>query len=335
MARTSIKDIARRAGVCIGTVSRVINNLDRVHPKTRARILALIEQTGYRPSSRGRALVSGRTRNILVVVHDIADPYCAALSKTFSREWHARGYRMLLGDSNCNPALEREHLLRARDGSVDGLVVSPCPGERSNAALYRQMMKDHFPFVAIDNRIAGVKTDCVKYDDAKAGSLAVDHLVARGHKHIAFLHSKIAFQTVRDRIRGFTQALRRHNLPLREAFLAPLPTGLPEADAAIRALMGRNPRPTAVIAENEIMALLCMNIVLQAGLKVPADLSIVSIGDTLPDIFQPFPLTTVALHHDVLCRLAVTQLHRQIEAASTRQPVVQIIKPDLIRRVSA
>jgi len=254
MSRVSINDIARRAGVCIGTVSRVINNLDRVHPKTRERILKIIEITGYRPSPAGRALVSGKTRNVLVVLHDISDPYCAAISKRFSRHWHDLGYKMLLADSNYDPGLEREHLTYARHGSVDGLIVVPVPG-RTNNAIYREILKAGLPFVAIDNRVEGVKTNCVKYDDIAAAVMAVEYLAGIGHRRIAFVHSRTRFQTVRDRLTGYQETVRRLKLSLKENFQTPFSNDPDEAAEAVRKLMSGKPAPTALVAENETMAM--------------------------------------------------------------------------------
>lgn len=336
MSKVSIKDIARKAGVCIGTVSRVINNLDRVHPETREKILKLIEETGYRPSSAGRALVSGRTHNVLVVVHNIADPYCAAISKTFSSRWHDLGYKMLLGDSNYNPELEREHLTRARDGSVDGLIVSPIPGRKNNTT-YIEMVKSGFPFIAIDNRVEGVKTNCVKYDDYAATSIAVEHVAGMGHKHIAFMQSRPEYQTVKDRLAGYLETMSRLKLSVRDQFLTPLPKPLPETAEVVQNLMHQKTAPTAMIAENEIMAMVCMNTLLQAGFKIPQDVAVIAIGDTLPDHFAPVPLTTVSLRHDLMCLEAVQLLNRLINnpKSAKQPPVIEIIRPELIIRASA
>ncbi len=336
MKKISIKDIARKAGVCIGTVSRVINNLDRVHPATRRKIQKLISQTGYRPSSAGRALVSGRTHNILVVLHNIADPYCAALSKIFSQRWHSLGYKMLLGDSNHDVEMEREHLVRAREGSVDGLLISPIPG-RSNKNAYLDMAKTGLPFVAIDNQISGLETYCVKYDDSAAASIAVDYLAGKGHEQIAFAYSWTDFQTVKDRQAGYIATLNRLGLPARSNFHSPLSTMRCEAAEAILKLMKSRIAPTALLAENEIMALVCMNTLIQAGFKIPQDIALIAIGDTLADHFSPIPLTTVSLRHDLMCHKAVETLHNMIEnPKAAKQPAVQeIIKPELIIRASA
>jgi len=336
MSRISIKDIAKRAGVCIGTVSRVINNMDRVHPETREKIKKLIEETGYRPNSAGRALVSGRTRNVLVVVHNIADPYCAAISKCFSRLWHELGYKMLLGDSNYDPALELEHLARARDGSVDGLIVSPIPG-RDNNAIYRDMIKSGFPFVAIDNRVEAVRTNCVKYDDNAASTIAIEYLATKDHKNIAFMQSRPEFQTVKDRLTGYRETIERLKLPLKDDFQTPLSTVLTATSNAIRKLFRQKPAPTAILAENEIMAMVCMNTLLQAGYKIPHDVAVIGIGDTLTDHFVPIPMTTVSLRQDLMCQEAVTMLKMLIDNPGTRKqpPIGEIIQPKLIIRTSA
>ncbi|MDD4869895.1 MAG: LacI family DNA-binding transcriptional regulator [Kiritimatiellae bacterium] len=336
MSRISIKDIAKKAGVCIGTVSRVINNMDRVHPKTREKIRRIIENTGYRPSSMGRALVSGRTHNVLVVVHNIADPYCAAISKLFSGHWHSLGYKMLLGDSNYDAELEREHLVRARDGSVDGLIVSPIPG-RTNILTYREMIKSRFPFIAIDNRAEGARTNCVKYDDHSAASIAIEYLAKKGHKHIAFANSRLEYQTVKDRQAGYLETMHRMKLSVREEFLTPLPKPLPETAETIQQLMRQKPAPTALLAENEIMATVCINTLLRSGFKVPDDVAVIAIGDTLTDHFSPVPMTTVSLRQDLMCQKAVEVLSLLINNPKMRSqsPAQEIIQPELIVRQSA
>src|SRR5665647_1046244 len=105
MNRTTIHDIAKQAGVCIATVSRVINNKDNVLPQTRRRILDLIDRTGYRPNAMGRGLVLRRSQNILLEHFNIADPYCVALAEGISSHCQAIGYRMLLADCRFDPAL--------------------------------------------------------------------------------------------------------------------------------------------------------------------------------------------------------------------------------------
>lgn len=336
MSKTSIKDIAKKAGTCISTVSRVINNLDRVHPETREKIQRIIAETGYRPSSAGRALVSGKTNNILVVLHNIADPYCAAISKIFSSCWHELGYKMLLGDSNYDQELEREHLARARDGSVDGLIVSPIPGH-DNSTTCREMVTSGFPFVAIDNRVEGVKTNCVKYDDHAAARIAVEYLAGKGHKHIAFIQSRPEYQTVKDRLAGYRETLQRLALPLRDEFQTPVSNDLSESSAAILALMSRKPAPAAILAENEIMAMVCMNTLLQSGFRIPQDVAVIAVGDTLSDQFAPVPMTTVSLRQDLMCERAVNILKQLIDnpKPAKQAPVQEIIQPELIIRASA
>lgn len=336
MSRISIKDIARKAGVCIGTVSRVINNMDRVHPETREKIQKLIEETGYRPNSAGRALVSGKTRNVLVVVHNIADPYCAAISKLFSSCWHQLGYKMLLGDSNYDSELECEHLTRARDGSADGLIVSPIPG-KTNTSTYRKMVKSGFPFVAIDNCVEGARTNCVKYDDYAAASIAVEYLARKGHRHIAFVNSRPEYQTVRDRHAGYHETMQRMKLPVRDDFLAPLPKVLPETAEAVQRLMRQKPTPTAMLAENEIMAMVCMNTLLRIGFRIPQDVAVIAIGDTLTDHFAPVPMTTVSLRQDIMCQKAVRILCQLMDnsAQIKEKPIQEIVQPELIIRNSA
>ena len=187
MSPPTIHDIARQAGVCIGTVSRVLNNKDRVHPRTRERIRCIIEQTGYQPSAMGRGLVTRRSHNVMLLVHNIADPHCIGLAKHLSRLCRARGYRLLVGDSDYEPALEAECLRDVHDGSADGLLVSPLPGAHS-LPLFRKLTDARFPMFPLMNAVPGTRIPCVKYDDLGAGRLATVFLPGRGHRRIGGIH---------------------------------------------------------------------------------------------------------------------------------------------------
>ncbi len=169
MKNITIHEIAEMAGVCIGTVSRVINNKDKVHPQTREKILKLIEQTGYRPSALGQGLRSRCSRCLLLQVPNIADPYSASVAKTISFHCRAAGYKMFLGDSDYDPQTEASYLHRLRDGGVDGLIISPLAGGKNNR-LIAALVRDGFPVVAMDNPLPGVQVNSVRYDDYAGAS---------------------------------------------------------------------------------------------------------------------------------------------------------------------
>ena len=316
--KLTIRDIADMSGVCIGTVSRVLNNKDRVHPTTRKRILATIAETGYRPSAIARGLVHNRTHNILLGLHNIADPHCGSVAKVIGSRCRKLGYGLLLGDSNYESAIEAEYLRRARDGNVDGMIMSALPAP-ANIPLYEALAAQAFPMVVTECPIPGVDLNCVKYDDIAVGRQAVDYLLGQGHRRIAFLQWQHGFPTVKDRHRGYVEGLVARGIADRPDYLITAPKSLVRwAPDVLRALFRLPEPPTAIITENEIMASMCVNTLLQLGKRIPADMAIVGIGSVLSTSLVPLPLTVVALQHEEAMQRAVALLVRLIEEPELR-----------------
>jgi DNA-binding LacI/PurR family transcriptional regulator len=335
--KKTIHDVAEMAGVCIGTVSRVINNKDKVHPETRRRILDLIEQTGYRPSALGRGLVLRRTCNIMLQVPNVSDPYSASVAKNVSNYCRGNGYRTLLGDSDYDPAIEAEYLRRARDGSADGLLISPLPTDE-NIPCFLDLVHAGFPLVAMDNAIPGVPISCVKYDDLAGAIMAVDYLFEKGHRNIAYLQWRPEYQTVKDRLQGYTFSHAKRGLAVNPDYIVLVPESLQSwsMEPLDRLLRMPDP-PTAIFAENEIMAMACVSTLGRLGKRIPEDVAVMSFGDALLDHVTPVPLTTIWLHQDETSRKAVQLLLELIEDPQRRcdPPQQHVQKPELIIRKSA
>ncbi|HEY3324394.1 MAG TPA: LacI family DNA-binding transcriptional regulator [Planctomycetota bacterium] len=331
---TTIRDIARRAGVCIGTVSRVINNKDKVDPATRERILKLIQRTGYRPSALGRSLALQRSSTILLSVINVSDPYCAFLLKDVSSFCRARGYSTLLGDSSYSAAIEAEYLRRCLEGGADGAIVSPLPGNE-NISLFERVASSGFPLVLIDNPVPGLAANCVKYDDAAGARIAVEHLLGKGHRQIALCGWRMNFQTVRDRYTGYAQACRKAGV---NEVLVTAPDGPGEWDpsAQLSELLRKPAAPSAILAENEMMAVTCIHALHRIGRRVPEDVAVVSFGEAATYPLAPIPLTTVMLHRQQAAQQAVHMLLDLIEQPKRRraQPQTIVLTPELIVRES-
>ena len=336
MAQKTIEDIARLAGVCIGTVSRVLNNKDRVHPQTRERIQLIIEKLGYRPSAVGRALVTRRSRNIMLLLHNIADPHCISLAKYLSRMCRAENYRLLVGDSDYDPALEAACLKDLGDGSADGLLVSPLAGKR-NAALYRKLADSGFPIVFLMDPISGVKGPCVKYDDFGAGRMATDYLLDKGHANIVFAGWHTEFQTVQDRYKGYVKSHKLRKTEPRPELRLQLPHSLKEVREKLTCVLGLSPAPTAILAENEMVALTCCNALAQMGRRVPRDVAVMIFGEEMPEGTTPIPMTVVTWSQRELCSLSLDLLLQQIRNPEKAGELgtTTTLRPELIIRESA
>jgi DNA-binding LacI/PurR family transcriptional regulator len=336
MNKITIHEIAKMAGVCIGTVSRVINNKDKVHPETRKKILRLIEKTGYRPSALGQGLRSRRSHCLLLQVPTIADPYSASVAKSISAHCRRVGYKMFLGDSDYSDEIEAFYLRRLRDGGVDGLIISPMPGGK-NDKLVAGLVRDGFPVVAMDTTFPGAQVNSVRYDDYAGAAKAMDYLFEKGHRRIAFLQQQTEFQTVRDRHRAYLDSYRRHGVKFHAADVITAPMNLKQWDGSILArALRQSEHPTAILTENEIMASLCVGTLEHLQKRIPEDVAIIAFGDSLIDQFTPIPLTAVALHQEEASREALELLLELIEDPQMRnKPPRQILhQPELIVRKS-
>ena len=335
--KITLQKIAELAGVSLGSVSRVLNHQAGISEATRKRIQKIINETGYVPSVIGQALAKGRSMNVLLQVMNVTDPYYANVSKQISRCLRKKGYRTILGNSEGNATLEREHLLGNLNGSVDGMIVSPIFSEK-NLSLYQSLLEQRFPILLLDNPIGDLPIPCVRYDDYLGARLMMDHLISQGHRHILFLQDKTNFVTIKDRCRGYIDGLQAHGIPFVPERIHVIPHEVYHWDGQSLETLLRGPQaPTAVFASNEIIAIFCINVILRVGLKVPDDVAVAGVNDAISPLLSPISLTTISLQMEKACQQAVDALLQLIESPERRTlfPQTYIQKPKLIVRSSA
>jgi len=293
----TIRDVAKASGVHVSTVSRTFGAPHLVNPETRNRVLACAKELGYRPNRAARALTTGRTHNIGLIVADIANPFFPPLIKAAERHARERNYHVFVADTNEDAANEEE-LVLALAKQVDGvLLCSP----RMNNARIEQLSRD-VPLVVVNRRVPGLPA--VVMDLGQGARLAVEHLVDLGHRQIALLGGPRGSWTNREIRRAATLAARNAGAEL--TVLGPnMPTeeaGAALAEATLQAGV------TAVLAYNDLMAVGLIDALDGRGVKVPDQMSVVGIDDTaLSRRIRPM-LTTVATPTAAAGRVAVDML---------------------------
>lgn len=319
-----MEEIARMAGVSIGTVSRVVNNKDKVHPETRARLQALIDRVGYRPSASAQALASRRTNNVMLVVPNITDDYYPKVVQHMSRLCRARGRRLLLGVSDFDPEIEAEFLAHAHERVVDGLLVAPLQDER-NTRYFMELARREIPVVLMDLECRDFRMPTVKYDDLAGAREAVDHLLDKGHRRIGFCASTMKFQTVQDRFQGYREALAARGIGIDEALCLNHSTGLESWPwSSLAGLLDSADPPSALFAENDAMAHACIRFLKRRGLRVPEEMAVVGFGDTYLPHEVGQSLTSVALPMEDSCAAALEMLLSLIAVAPEDRPPPEI-----------
>lgn len=299
-ARPKMEDIARIAGVSVSTVSRALAGSPKVTGNTRARIEAAVRDTGYVVNQVAQGLRLQRSRQFLVLLPTIANPFFAEVVQGIEEAAGAAGYGVLVGSTEGEPEREAALARQLLTGGVDGLVLltGRIPEGLGEHAAPGQI-------VAVSETIPGSRLPTVCIDNEAAAGAAVAHLLALGHRRIAHIGGPPGNVLTAQRARGWRKAMATAGIiepPVFGDFT------MASGEAAMAALLARTPRASAVFCANDEMAIGAMKAAREAGLHVPASLSIIGFDDISFAAFTDPPLTTIRQPRRELGRAAVAAL---------------------------
>ena len=273
----TIRDVAQLSGVSPMTVSRVINESERVSPGTRRRVEEAIAELGYVPSRLARGLIRQRTGTLALIVPDVANPFFTLIVRGAEDVARRADYRVLLCDTRADLTVEREVIEEMIAHRVEGIAIAPV-SDRSQSHL-RRLSKFGVPFVLIDRTVPGVDCDVVLGDSTGGARRLVEHLLSLGHRRIALIVESDEVSTARDRRQGYEEALRQAGLPLDPSLVAQATVDPRGGFEGMRRLLGLENRPTAVFTVNNLVALGAIEAVRAEGLDVPDDVALVCFDD--------------------------------------------------------
>jgi DNA-binding LacI/PurR family transcriptional regulator len=328
----TILDVASQAGVSKSTVSNVVRGLSGVSNATRERVQIAIEELGYRPNVLARQLVQQRTSILGVVVGDLANPFFAEMAKSVESHARARGYTAMFcnteGDSQSEIA-GIETLLQYR---VAGIVFLAFSGD---SRTIQETLEHQVPVVFVS--CSARWGDVVTVDDARGGKLAAEHLIAAGHRKIAYLSiPEVEDQSDQARYAGYLEALSEAGLePIRISWSPPSDQAQVGAGLCplVEVFRGTS-RATAVFASNDVAAILLQEFADRVDLRVPQDVSIVGFDDVPMAGLARIGLTTVAQPRDELAKLGIDTIADRIERKLKGPPRTTLVEVNLIARRS-
>jgi LacI family transcriptional regulator len=297
----------------------------RVAAETRERIIKVASDLGYRPNRLAQGLVSRRSYAIGVIVPGFDNPVYANVISGAEKVAAESGYAVLLSETGEVDAVQ--HLDALRDRQIDGVIIAGIAATTlSDAAL------DGLNVVLINQPSERYST--VGSDSIKAGTVAAEHLLALGHRRIAFLGPANSIPAFRLRERGFVQALRAAGVTIASELIHRADATVPGGIAGMRALLALPSRPTAVFCANDLMALGAHKACSAAGVALPGAISLLGCDDIeMAKLVTP-ELSTIALPQRELGARAVRLLIKQIEAGAEQQPASQILPVKLVARGS-
>lgn len=343
MRGITIQDVAKAAGVSPSSVSNFLNGRnDQMRPETLERIRASIAELGYAPNVVARQLKTGRTPMLGLLVPSVANAYHGELAEALDAAAQARGFRLILGNGHSDAGREQAFIEEMVGYGVQGIVVA-C--EQKQPELLRGHVEQGVAFVLFDERAAELSPagmDVVNVHNARATAMAVEHLAALGHRRIAYVTPRPQTASRQARLRGYTEALARLDLAAPQVLsedadsLRTLSDADPArlADYAASIIAESRPRPTAVVALNDTLAIALLARLREQGLRVPEDISVVGVDDIRFATLTAPALSTLRPPYADMAAAAIDCLQSRL-AQPGRPGRQHIFPPELVARASS
>jgi len=321
----TIKDVAREARVSVASVSRALNGSASVTEITRRRILGVAARLRYVPHSAARSLITKRTHTVGALLPDLYGEFFSELIRGIDLAARVRGLHLLVSSSHGNPP-EAAAALRAMQGRVDGLLImSP----HVDAAFLHDHLPDSLPAVLMNTALESRRYTTLNIDNFGGAFAMTQHLIAAGHRDMAFITGPMGNFDASERLRGFREAIRTSRQRIDTRVLGGDFTEESGREVGGQ-LLAAVPRPSAVFAANDMMAIGCMLALTEGGVRVPADVAVAGFDDIPIARFVSPALTTVRVRIAELGRCALEQLAVRLdlpEAPLTpeQQPSCEIV----------
>ncbi|RJE72480.1 LacI family DNA-binding transcriptional regulator [Reichenbachiella sp. MSK19-1] len=312
MKHVTIKDVARQLGVSISSVSRAFNDKYDIKSETKARILQVAKDLGYRPNPIAQKLSQRQSLNIGMIVPEFINDFYARVIIGVQQVLIAKGYQVLVMQSDENSELERNNIQTLIDNFVDGIIICPI-NEHDNSSLFKELLSKNIPLVFLGRISAGFMGTKVIFDDYKWSLFATEHLIRQGYRKIHHLSGAPDFSVSKKRMAGFLKAMDKHHYTTDQYRV--IHTGLtPEAgEMAINQLVKSDDLPEAIFCINDPVALGAMKALRMHGLQIPQDVAIVGCTETPMAALVYPPLTSITQPAIEMGTSAAELLLRQID----------------------
>ncbi|MFL5663097.1 MAG: LacI family DNA-binding transcriptional regulator [Ktedonobacteraceae bacterium] len=324
----SIKDVAETAGVSTATVSRVLSNGLHVRPEVRERVMAAVEQLGYRPNLVARSLRSQQSTTLGLIVSDIRNPFFTSVSRAVEDTAYEQGFSIVLCNTDEQPEKEAIYLNLMQDTGVAGVIISPTRQATANFTSSNPT----FPQVVVDRSVPNGDVDTVLLDNVDAAYRLTTHLIEQGYQRIGALSSEMS--TGLERQLGYEKALRAHGLALRAEYMKYVPPRTEAGYAAALKMLDASEPPDALFTANSLIAAGALQAIRERNLSMPDDIALVTFDETTwAALVQP-AITLIAQPTYEIGKTAAELLLQRIAdpGRSTRQV---ILKGQLVVRGSS
>lgn len=288
-----LKDIAKDLNLSVVTVSKVLRHQSDISQETKERVLRRMRELNYQPNLAARTLTTGRTYSVGLVVPSLLHPFFAEVAKGIVDTIRRKGYGLLIASSDEDPELERQEIDQLLARQVDALIVA---SSQNSADFFRRMEDRRKPWILIDRKFPGFRTNFIGVSDEEIGTVATEHLIECGRRRIAHIRGP-EISTALGRLRGYQKVLEQHGLRAAPEMTVQARTADNNAEEsgyeAMRQLLQADPRPDGVFCYNDPVAVGAVQAILEAGLRVPEEVAVVGCGNARWAKLLRVPLSSV------------------------------------------
>lgn len=331
-----MKDVAQDLGLSVITISKVLRNHSDISSATRERVLRRMKELNYRPNLAARALVTGKSYLMGLVVPDLVHPFFSQLAKGVSKVLRKKGYGLIMSSSEEDPDLERQELEQLMGRGLDVYLIASA---QSLVDSFQKIEEHGRPYILIDRKFTGLDAHFVGTDDRAIGRMATEHLIENRCRRIAFIGGRDTSPVV-DRMQGYREVLAEKGLRVPDAYVRRLAHGDDSADEtgyeAMRVLLSADEPPDGVFCYNDPSAMGAMRAILEAGFEIPGDIAIVGCGNLNYAPLLRVPLSSVDQQSELMGeRAAKLALALTENKAGMRKAKSILMQPALIARESS
>lgn len=328
----NIKDIAKKAGVSYATVSRALNNRPGVNEKTRRDIQKLAEEMGYKPNALARGLVTRESRTLGLVIPDITNPFFPEVARGVEDAASRSGYNVFLCNTNWDAGKENTYVEVLEEKRIDGLVLASVTDDGKTLEGF---IRRGTPLVLVNRVLKDIDTHYVIIDNIKGGCMVVEYLLELGHTRIAFIGGLPHVEATRERLQGYRLAMSTAGMPVDEELILYDSFKKESGYQNTMRLLAIDPRPTAIFAANDVLALGVIQAIQDAGLRVPDDIAVIGFDDITFASYAEIGLTTIAQPKYVMGEMAAKILIEDIKEGDTGEKKHVVLQPRLVVRKSS
>lgn len=328
---STIKDVAKEAGVSIATTSRVINNSPHTSEAAVAAVRQAMKKLDFRPNANARALVNKSSNAIGVLVNDMSAPFFGTMVKAIDTVASEQEKQLLIGSGYHDAVKERDAINLLRNSRCESLVVH----SKGMSDTELTILAKEIPGLVLINRVVpSIASRCIALDNKKGSYIATEHLIRNGHKHIGYICSSHHIDDATDRLAGYLEALRDNNIKVHEEYIEYAEPDETGGEQAMVNLIAKNTPITAVATYNDYMAAGCMTFLQESGIRIPEDMSIVGFDDGHIARYIYPRLTTIRYPIQVMANEAVKLSMQLTNKQTIERSEYRLFIPVLVKRAS-